>query len=171
MEEPETEKQAAPPPLPPIVILRKGGGHAGHHGGAWRVAYADFVTAMMALFIVLWLLNTSKAVQEAIAGYFKDPSGHGKGAGSGQLGTGEGVTVGRDDMQALSEKLRQAMAQMPEFQNLKDHIAITVTGEGLRIELLETERGLFFESGSPQPSQLGQDLLAMLGGRAGQTAQ
>ncbi len=50
----------------PIIIKRKGG-HAGHHGGAWKVAYADFVTAMMALFIVLWLMNTSKPVQQAIA--------------------------------------------------------------------------------------------------------
>src|SRR6185369_14505120 len=50
----------------PVYVIKKKGGHAGHHGGAWKVAYADFVTAMMALFIVLWLLNTSKQVQEAI---------------------------------------------------------------------------------------------------------
>jgi chemotaxis protein MotB len=59
----------------PIIIIKKKGGHGGHHGGAWKVAYADFVTAMMALFIVLWLLNTSKPVREAVAGYFKDPAG------------------------------------------------------------------------------------------------
>ena len=55
----------------PIIILKKKGGHGGHHGGAWKVAYADFVTAMMALFIVLWLLNSSKQVQEAVGGYFR----------------------------------------------------------------------------------------------------
>ena len=59
----------------PIIIIKKKGGHGGHHGGAWKVAYADFVTAMMALFIVLWLLNASKQVQEAVGGYFKDPTG------------------------------------------------------------------------------------------------
>ncbi len=59
----------------PIIILQKKGGHGGHHGGAWKVAYADFVTAMMALFIVLWLLNSSKQVQEAVGGNFKDPTG------------------------------------------------------------------------------------------------
>jgi chemotaxis protein MotB len=48
----------------PIIIVKKKGGHGGHHGGAWKVAYADFVTAMMALFIVLWLLNTNKPVRE-----------------------------------------------------------------------------------------------------------
>ena len=60
----------------PIIIIKKKGGHGGHHGGAWKVAYADFVTAMMALFIVLWLMNTSKQVQEAVGGYFKDRRGH-----------------------------------------------------------------------------------------------
>ena len=53
----------------PVIILKKAAGHGGHHGGAWKVAYADFVTAMMALFIVLWLMNSSKQVQEAVGGY------------------------------------------------------------------------------------------------------
>ena len=57
---------------PPIIIIKKKVGHAGHHGGAWKVAYADFVTAMMALFIVLWLMNTSEPTKKAIAGYFRD---------------------------------------------------------------------------------------------------
>ena len=56
----------------PIIIVKKKGGHGGHHGGAWKVAYADFVTAMMALFIVLWLLNSSKQIQVAVGGYFKE---------------------------------------------------------------------------------------------------
>ena len=55
-------------------IVKKKGGHGGHHGGAWKVAYADFVTAMMALFIVLWIVGQSKSTKEAVAGYFKDPT-------------------------------------------------------------------------------------------------
>ena len=62
----------------PIVIIKKKAAHGGHHGGAWKVAYADFVTAMMALFIVLWLLNSSKQIREAVGGYFKDPTGTSK---------------------------------------------------------------------------------------------
>jgi len=50
----------------PIIVIKKKGGHGGHHGGAWKVAYADFVTAMMSLFIVLWLMNTSKPIKEAV---------------------------------------------------------------------------------------------------------
>ena len=57
------------PSLRPIIIKRQVA-HAGHHGGAWKVAYADFVTAMMALFIVLWLLNSSKQIRIAVGGYF-----------------------------------------------------------------------------------------------------
>ena len=56
-----------------IIIIKKKARPRGHHGGAWKVAYADFVTAMMALFIVLWLMNASEHVQKAIAGYFEIP--------------------------------------------------------------------------------------------------
>lgn len=58
----------------PIVIKKvKKGGHGGHHGGAWKVAYADFVTAMMAFFIVMWILASNEEVKEQVAGYFQDP--------------------------------------------------------------------------------------------------
>ncbi len=69
---------------PPIIIVRKKAGHGGHHGGAWKVAYADFVTAMMALFIMLWLMNSSKQIQVAVGGYFKDPTGTSRKVGTNQ---------------------------------------------------------------------------------------
>ena len=60
----------------PIIIIRRKKAHGGgHHGGAWKVAYADFVTAMLALFIVLWLLSSSEQVKKAVGGYFTDPTG------------------------------------------------------------------------------------------------
>jgi chemotaxis protein MotB len=62
-------------PAKTIILVKKPKGHTGHHGGAWKVAYADFVTAMMSLFIVLWLMNTSDHVRKAVAGYFNDPLG------------------------------------------------------------------------------------------------
>jgi chemotaxis protein MotB len=80
---------------PPIIIIKKGGGHGGHHGGAWKVAYADFVTAMMALFIVLWLLNSSKQIQDAVGGYFKDPTGTSKKVGSDMQGSGQNFVVSK----------------------------------------------------------------------------
>ena len=72
----------------PIIVIKKKGGHGGHHGGAWKVAYADFVTAMMSLFIVLWLMGSSEKVKKAVAGYFNDPKGTGKPAGHDDDGNG-----------------------------------------------------------------------------------
>src|SRR5580658_4556258 len=99
----------------PIIVIKKNGGHGGHHGGAWKVAYADFVTAMMALFIVLWLMSQSDQVKK-------------------------------------------------EVEKLSKQIEITITPEGLRIELLEGKDGTFYESGSAKLSANGQELLALLAG-------
>ena len=147
---------------PPIIIIKKKGGHGGHHGGAWKVAYADFVTAMMALFIVLWLLNSSVQVRKAISAYFVDPSGTGKESGSAAAGTGEAVSVGQDDMSKLKDKLEQALKKSPDIAKLKDYVQMSVTGEGLRVEMLESEKGMFFQSGSADPSDLGKELLTSL---------
>jgi len=146
----------------PIIIIKKKSGHGGHHGGAWKVAYADFVTAMMALFIVLWLLNSSKQVQEAIGGYFKDPTGTSKKVGSNMAGSGENFVLTRDNMPKLKEQLQQAVKQMSDFEKLKSHIEMTVTTEGLRIELSESATGTFFDSGSAKLNSDGRELLMTL---------
>src|SRR5690554_7297987 len=59
-------------PQPIIIIRRKKAAH-GHHGGAWKVAYADFVTAMMAFFLVMWLAAQDSRIRQAVAGYFQEP--------------------------------------------------------------------------------------------------
>jgi chemotaxis protein MotB len=146
----------------PIIVIKKKVNHGGHHGGAWKVAYADFVTAMMALFIVLWLMNSSKQLQEAVGGYFKDPSGTSKKVGTDQRGSGENFIVKKDDMPKLKEQLQKAVRKLNDFEKLKNQIQMTVTGEGLRIELLESASGTFFEVGSPQPNRDGKELLILL---------
>ena len=88
-----------------VIIVRRKITHGGHHGGAWKVAYADFVTAMMALFIVLWLMNASKQVQEAVGGYFKDPTGTSKMVGNGQKGSGDAITLTKDDMNKIKDAM------------------------------------------------------------------
>lgn len=66
-----------------IIIVKKVSGHGGHHGGAWKVAYADFVTAMMALFMVLWLVNSaSEPTRQRIASYFRKPGVFQQGSGT-----------------------------------------------------------------------------------------
>jgi chemotaxis protein MotB len=153
----------------PIIIVKKKGGHGGHHGGAWKVAYADFVTAMMALFIVLWLLNTSEDTQKTIGGYFLDPLGKGRETGTGMHGSGETVNLKKDDMPRLKEQIERAMKKMPQMQALKNQVRLIVTGEGLRIELLENERenATFFESGRAEPTEKCRGLLALLSAQLG----
>jgi chemotaxis protein MotB len=156
MPEPEGQTPA------PVIIIKKKQPHGGHHGGAWKVAYADFVTAMMALFIVLWLLSTSQKVQKAVAAYFQDPSGTGKQMGSSLAGSADSLAVNKDDMSKLRDKLEQAMRQLPQFDKMKNNVEFTITSEGLRVELLESAKGMFFESGSGHPTEQGQELLVRL---------
>ncbi len=159
-------------PAPPIIIVRKKCGPGGHHGGAWKVAYADFVTAMMALFIVLWLTNSSKPIQLAVSGYFKDPSGTGKQIGSSQpgpketgsnlAGSGENFKLTKQTMGELKEQLQRSIRSITDLDKLKKNIEMTVTSEGLRIELLESAGGTFFDSGSATLNQSGRELVTLL---------
>jgi chemotaxis protein MotB len=151
-------------PVQPIIIVRKKkGGHAAHHGGAWKVAYADFVTAMMSLFMVLWLLNSSEQVKKAVGGYFTDPRGHGKDVGNGIKANGNGnLSLNAKDLSHLKDKLEEAVRQEQTLQKIKDNVVISVTNEGLRVELIEGSGSTFFESGSPAPTDTGKDMLAKL---------
>ena len=151
----------------PIIVIKKKGGHGGHHGGAWKVAYADFVTAMMALFIVLWLLNSSQKVQKAVGGYFRDPSGTAEKAGSDMEGVGENFVLTKDNMDEIKEQLEKTIREVPDFEKLKNNIDMTVTNEGLRIELTESANGTFFDSGSSKISVDGIELLSALAGELG----
>jgi chemotaxis protein MotB len=147
----------------PIIVFKKKSGHGGHHGGAWKVAYADFVTAMMSLFIVLWLMNSSTKVKQAVAGYFQDPKGNGKLLGTSMSGAGEVVSVvKKEQMEKLKEKLEQEIKAKKDLEKLAKQIEITVTPEGLRIEMLEGKNGTFYDSGSARLSEKGQELLALL---------
>ena len=147
---------------PAVVIIKKKKGHGGHHGGAWKVAYADFVTAMMALFIVLWMMNASKQVQEAVGGYFRDPRGTAKVVGSNRNGTDMFVPVKKEDMSKLKDDLLRSIHHLDQQDKLKDQIEITITPEGLRIELMESAKGTFFELGNANPTPALRDLLGVL---------
>lgn len=135
-----------------------------HHGGAWKVAYADFVTAMMALFIVLWMMNSSVKVKESVQGYFRDPLGYKQRVGTGVANRGEGLTVDHRTVLDIQKRIENALRQMPEFHQIQKNILFTVTGEGLRIDLLETEGGMFFNTGNPTPTTAGEHLLNVLAG-------
>ena len=149
-----------------VVVIKKTA-HAkhAHHGGAWKVAYADFVTALMAFFLVMWIVGQSTTTKEAVAGYFRDPvafeakdgagSGVLPGADSGLQGGGRPIPAPPTDVRSATETLeraaehlREVMAKTPELAALKDRIEIQITEEGLRIELLEAPDDGFFATGS-----------------------
>ncbi|HNS15406.1 MAG TPA: flagellar motor protein MotB [Syntrophorhabdaceae bacterium] len=143
---------------PVRIIVKKKKGHSGHHGGAWKVAYADFVTAMMALFIVLWIVGQSSNVKGAIAAYFKEPgvfkhtTNRTGGIFDGSSGPipakTETITGELEKLKLEGKRIEDAIAATPAFDKFKDKIEIQVTKDGLRIELLENSTGLFFDIGS-----------------------
>src|SRR5688500_8642746 len=96
------------PGVQPIIVKKKKAAHHGHHGGAWKVAYADFVTAMMAFFMVMWLVGQSKEVKESVASYFADPF-----AVSVRPGTGGGTSLIPSDAPAGSPNRREERAAAP----------------------------------------------------------
>jgi chemotaxis protein MotB len=148
-----------------IIVIKKVSRHHGHHGGAWKVAYADFVTAMMALFIVLWLLNSNVKVKQAVAGYFRDPRSSEKQTGTNKAGDDENIPIDKQNVQKLKEQIQKAISAQKDLEKLAKQIEITITPEGLRIELIEDKNGTFFQSGSAQLSESGQKLLTMLAGQ------
>lgn len=167
----------------PIIIIKKKGGHGGgHHGGSWKVAYADFVTSMMAFFLVLWLVAQSESVKENVAGYFQNPTGFKKGGNTSVL-PNKGQTMIEMKSKAMMteemfrkmrerevrKKLKEAGAEImkklrsnPSFERLKNQIEVKMTAEGLRIQLLETSGESFFERGSAELKTATKQLLAMV---------
>lgn len=162
-----------------IIYRKKGHGH-GHHGGAWKVAFADFMTAMFAMFLVLWLVNQSSDVKAAVAGYFQDPLGRADEFGS-SIVPGEGaqaqvarpldmrdvVDLSKDRMQTMAQRLMSAVEDVPALDGLEQYVSVKLTDEGLEIQLLEDSLGVFFNSGSPDPSLRGRQILALIGRELG----
>lgn len=131
------------------------------------MAYADFVTALMALFIVLWLMNTNPSVRKAVAGYFNDPMGRTTLTGTDRSGAADNLPITKDNMKQLKERLDKSVHALNNLKALSNQIEITVTPEGLRIELLETKDGSFFQTGSAVLNANGRELLTALAQQLG----
>ena len=149
----------------PIIVIKKKVSHSGHHGGAWKVAYADFVTAMMSLFIVLWLMNTTPQIKKAVAGYFNNPKSNGQETGTTIQGSNKSISIDQKNVQKLKEEIEKAILKQTDLSKLSKQIVITITSEGLKIDLIEDKGGTFFESGSAKLSPNGVELLNMLAGQ------
>jgi chemotaxis protein MotB len=169
-----------------IIIKKKKvvGGH-GHHGGSWKVAYADFVTAMMAFFMVLWIMGMSEESKSSIQGYFHDPvafmktsplsknvitisasptSNSKKSVSSGKgLGDHSGLsTTEYDEGSGVKEEIKKQLEGIPNIEKLLKNVEVVSTKEGLRIELLENKGNMFFESGSAKMKPEGKEIVKKL---------
>lgn len=170
----------------PIVVKKiKKGGH-GHHGGSWKVAYADFVTAMMAFFLLMWLLgSTTQAQREGIAKFFKNPSAvQGPGGASTSMiklggamevphGVGkplqqqasvssEKITESIEDkarLDQLMQKLKKQIETSPMLQDFKDQLLLDITSEGLRIQIVDKKNRPMFDLGSTQLKSYTREIL------------
>lgn len=171
----------------PIIIKRKKVVAGGHHGGAWKVAFADFATAMMAFFLVLWLTATATPEQKrAVEGYFKDPIGYTDGGSPNVVDLGGSASVvdeTREDvadsdvqiedqaveemaqtleqqkMEQLFQDLKDRIEQSKTLQDFKDQLLIDITSEGLRIQIVDRSKRPMFDSGRAELKYYSQDIL------------
>jgi chemotaxis protein MotB len=133
---------------PIIIVRKKGHGHGGHHGGAWKVAYADFVTAMMAFFMVMWIIGMDQNVKNSIEGYFTNPIGFKKGYNAGKSPMSTGTSPA--SVQTTPMKLIARHIEEDEFKKTGGRIKSRLKDAGLtaigdRIEIIETSTGLRIE--------------------------
>ncbi len=168
---------------PVIRIVKKKHVHAAHHGGSWKVAYADFVTAMMAFFLVMWIISMDQSTREQIQNYFNDPaSASNSPAGISKLAAGgtsaiaagsKGLMSGKawgstakaaqkERLAQVRESLQKELAHRPDLARLKEHVSLDLTRRGLVIELIEASDSLFFQSGSAELSPETRSLLAII---------
>jgi chemotaxis protein MotB len=151
----------------PRIIIKKVKGHGGaHHGGAWKVAYADFVTAMMALFIVLWVLGASdKRFKAGIAHYFREPGvfsgSRGIIANGGEARLGAGI-IQEPSLEVLETYIKQRLAGLRELAGLQDQIPISITNDGLLIEIIDKEKQAFFEVSSAKVKPIMRKVLEII---------
>lgn len=171
----------------PVIIRRKKVVH-GHHGGSWKIALADFMTALMALFLVMWILSSSgKSEREAVAEYFRTPlvvavSGDKATSSASPIPGGGADPVHTDGEQAridlrtqtrpsdeqrrffmdLQRRIESAVEADPVLRELRPQLRFDLTQEGLRIQVLDTERRPMFDLGSDRMAPYMGELLQTL---------
>lgn len=159
-----------------IIVKKKVVAHEAHHGGSWKVAYADFVTAMMAFFMVMWILGMDQGTKDLVQGYFQNPVGFKKGYSGGRNIFAEGgsiitlqvrsaALIRRWEEEQLLQDVAGTIRESLEQAGIPDEsgaaVDFVMTEHGLRIEMMETGDGeTFFEKSS---ARLKPALRAVLG--------
>lgn len=161
------------------IIFRRVAGEAAepHHGGAWKVAYADFVTAMMAFFLLMWLLNaTTEQQREGLAEYFnpsvtRTPGASGDGVETGvRLGVEAFLpdSMNPADYEAVARQVQDRLnglgAESMQMRNLLKHVVTRMTDEGLVIELTDLTSDPLFAADTDEPRPVMKDLATVIVG-------
>jgi len=176
--------------LQPIIIKRVKKVSGGHHGGSWKVAFADFMTAMFAMFLVLWIVTAMDEPQrQGIADYFRDPTMIQGPTGRGPVslidlegGSDLPLDMGpnqididrenliarnremeRERLQGLRADLMDAIEKGQALEPFKDQLLLDITPEGLRIQLVDKRNRPMFDLGSPKLKDYADQLLLELG--------
>lgn len=140
---------------PAPIVIRKRRRRRRRYTGAWKVAFADFVTALMALFLVMWLTGSSAETRVAVASYFD--SGAAPAADAARP-----VSYTKGDLENLAHTIRGAMQSAPDLAGLSEQVDLDVSADGLRIELVESEDEMFFQSGRSTPTDKGSETIALI---------
>jgi chemotaxis protein MotB len=151
---------------PKIIIRKSKEHHGGHHGGAWKVAYADFVTAMMALFIVLWVLGAAdKKYKAGIAHYFREPGVFSGSSGvipdGGQEKLGAGI-IAAPSLEVLETRIKERLSGSNEVVGVVDQVPIRLMEDGLLIEVIDKEKHAFFDLSSAAVKPIMRKVLAIV---------
>ena len=147
-------------PEPTVIrVVKKKKDHGGHHGGSWKVAYADFVTAMMAFFLVMWIMGMEQNVKDMVQGYFNNPIGFKKAQSAGKnfmsvansptnMNVERLLLMSRQEQERQFQEVRQEILLKlegdDELSGLAAQLEILITDQGLRIELVEDAGGETF---------------------------
>lgn len=159
----------------PIIVKKVIQAAHGHHGGSWKVAYADFMTSMLALFIVLWVIGQSKQTRQAIAEYFKDPSKtpaeivaliQDENAKAKKVVDPSLPPIDKQDkknLEMLRKKLEEALKTIKTDDGREVTVKVEWTDDGLRITLLDRDKAPFFDVGSAAPKTHTNRVLRTIG--------
>jgi chemotaxis protein MotB len=165
-----------------IIVRKKVAAHAAHHGGSWKVAYADFVTAMMAFFMVMWIMSMDAGVKDMVQGYFQNPVGFKRSFSGGRniLSQGNSITNlevrrtvilkrRREEearLQAAASAIRAEINESGLMEGLSAAVEVVVTDDGLRVEMMETGRGeTFFDKSSASLKPALREVLGVVAGK------
>jgi len=168
-----------------IVKRKKKGGHGGHHGGSWKVAYADFVTAMMAFFLVMWIMGMDQGARDLVQGYFQNPVGFKRAFSGGKnpMSAGNFITnievkrtvilnrkAQEEAFRLAAEGIDRGLAEAGLADGIGGAVDMVVTDEGLRIELMDVEGGAnaFFDRSSSELKPVLVEVLQVVGSVLGE---